>query len=90
MMSKTRAKKAIEDMLEEMYQKAEPKASWYELSEKWRGTGHQFFKDHYLHNSICDEIYQRHKKKLPKRYKIDIAWTYLNFAPTGNKEDVKN
>ena len=86
-MMEIKAKKLEEACLDEMYKASTPPISWKEVVQKYSKTGIQFFSKHKILEKEYDRIKAKYAKKLGKRWKKDLDWMLLDFAPTCKASD---
>lgn len=84
-MNLEKLKQVAEEMLVELYAKAEPPAKWSDLKKKYAGTKVRFFELHYLPQKENEKILEKYKKLIGKRWKRSLSMVWLDCAPTSNK-----
>ena len=84
-MSREKALKQSEKMLNELYTKATPSITWKGVLKKYSGTDINFYEKHYLDAKVAEKILDKYKKLVGKPYANDIGLDWLNYAPTSKK-----
>ena len=57
------------------------KITWVQVKKKYGGTKIPFYMKHVLPEKKYDKIKERYEKKLTPRYRKQLSWVLLDFAP---------